>query len=107
MDRRKRFHHAYTIAMETDTQGYQVVAQQSKLVERTPQELTAISWAAFCTEVYTEADAMFRIQALDSTNLFERLKLALLLLKRKEKEIKLKLEKSGLNREDDSDTSSQ
>lgn len=92
--------------MQTDTQGYQVVAQQSNLAERTPQELTAISWAAFCTEVYAEADALFRIQALDSANLFERLKLGLLLLKQKEKDIKVKLKKSGLNRDDDCDTSS-
>ena len=91
--------------MNTDTQGYQVIAQQSSVVERSPQELTAISWAAFCTEVYAEADALYRIQALDSASLFERLKLALQLLKQKEKDIKVKLKKSGLSRDDDSSSS--
>ena len=49
LDRKGRFTQAYNVALSTDTQGY-CVPTGSKL-DRTPQELTAISWAAFCTNV--------------------------------------------------------
>lgn len=58
--------------------------------------MTAISWAAFCTEILTEIDATFRIQALDCDNLFERLKLASHMLRQKEGQMKAKLKKAGL-----------
>lgn len=93
-DRRKRFQQAYKVALETDFQGYSVVSQN--FTDYTPQEMTAISWAAFCTEILPEFDATFRIQALDCDNLFERLKLALHMLRTKENHLKEKLKKAGL-----------
>ena len=94
-DRLKRFRTAYQVAIDTDTQGYQLVNQESG--DRTPQELTAISWAAFCTDMVPEQqDAMFRVQALDTDNLFDRLKLAVFMLREKKKRLMQQIEKAGL-----------
>jgi hypothetical protein len=65
-------------------------------MERTPQELTAISWAAFCTNLLPEEDATFRIQSLDCDNLFDRLKLASHMLRQKKNQLKQQMEKAGL-----------
>jgi len=99
IDRRKRFRRAYDVALSTDTQGYQVVAanEESTVADRTPQELTALSWAAFCTELLPEVDAAIRIQALDCDNVFERLKLASVLMRRKKALLRSRMEKAGLN----------
>lgn len=93
LDRRARFRQAYEVACSTDTQGYCVVDKTS---DRTPQELTAISWAAFCTELLLEDDATFRIQALDSDSLFDRLKLASHMLRDKKAQLRVKMQKAGL-----------
>lgn len=53
LDRKGRFMQAYNVALSTDTQGY-CVSSGSK-IDRTPQELTAVSWAAFCTNVSSES----------------------------------------------------
>jgi hypothetical protein len=72
--------------------------------DRSPQELTAISWAAFCTEILPDEDAKFRIQALDCDNLFDRLKLASGLMRQKKVKLRLRMEKAGLKfRGDDFD----
>ena len=98
-DRLKRFRTAYQVAMDTDTQGYQLVNQE--VGDRTPQELTAISWAAFCTDNVPEPqDAMFRVQALDTDNLFDRLKLAVFMLRAKKKKLMQQIEKAGLKGSD-------
>ena len=68
----------------------------SSNLERTPQELTAISWAAFCTNVLPEEDAAYRIQALDSDDVFERLKLASHMLREKKKRLRQLMEKAGI-----------
>ena len=69
---------------------------QDSTVDRTPRQLSALSWAAFCTEMLPEEDATFRIQALDCDNLFERLKLASHMLRQKETALRAKMEKAGL-----------
>jgi hypothetical protein len=94
LDRRGRFRQAYNVALSTDTQGYCV--PQNKKVDRTPQELTAISWASFCTNVLPEEDAAYRIQALDAEDLFERLKLASHMLREKKNRLRQLMEKAGL-----------
>lgn len=102
IDRRKRFRKAYEVALSTDTQGYQVVGTTSSTTnptstgDRTPRELTAISWAAFCTEILPEEDAAVRIQAIDCDNLLDRLKLALALLRRKKVRLRKQMERAGL-----------
>jgi hypothetical protein len=99
LDRRGRFRQAYQVAMDTDTQGYFLPQQDAN--DRTPQELTAISWAAFCTEVLAEDDAAFRIQALDSESLLDRLKLASHMLQEKKSQLQTKLIKAGVRGEDE------
>lgn len=98
IDRRRRFRRAYEIALATDTQGYQVVASAvTTTADRTPQELTAISWAALCTDLVPEAeDAFFRVQALDCDSLLNRLKLASSLLRQKKAKLRARMEKAGL-----------
>ena len=104
LDRRGRFIRAYQVALDTDTQGYFLSKQDT--VDRTPQELTAISWAAFCTELLEEDDATFRIQALDSESLLDRLKLASYMLQEKKATLQTKMEKAGLRGDDVDDESS-
>lgn len=99
LDRRGRFMRAYHVALETDTQGYFLPNQDS--VERDPKELTAISWAAFCTEILEEDDATFRIQALDSDILLDRLKLASHMLQEKKAALQTKMEKAGLKSDEE------
>jgi len=94
LDRKGRFSQAYNVALSTDTHGYCV--PKSSKVDRSPQELTAVSWAAFCTNTLPEEDASFRIQALDAEDLFERLKLASHMLREKKKLIRRMMEKAGL-----------
>mmetsp|Transcript_102239 Transcript_102239/g.295821 ORF Transcript_102239/g.295821 Transcript_102239/m.295821 type:complete len:350 (-) Transcript_102239:1743-2792(-) len=94
LDRRGRFRQAYSVALETDTQGY--CLPKSSDIERTPQELTALSWAAFCTNLLPEEDAAFRIQALDSDDLFERLKLGSHMLREKKNLLREQMKKAGL-----------
>mmetsp|Transcript_4906 Transcript_4906/g.12956 ORF Transcript_4906/g.12956 Transcript_4906/m.12956 type:complete len:159 (-) Transcript_4906:372-848(-) len=104
MDRRGRFREAYNIALATDTQGYQLSKIATALCsndsslrrERTPQQLAAISWAAFCTEPFPEQDATVRIRALDCDNLFDRLKMAMHMLGEKKTALKNAMKEAGL-----------
>jgi hypothetical protein len=68
---------------------------------RSAQELTAISWAAFCTDMSPEQDTTYRLQALDCDNLFQRLQLALRMLSIKKKMLKKRVEKAGLRNIDE------
>lgn len=95
LDRRGRFKQAYGIALSTDNQGY-TMGQGAVAVDRSPQELTAISWAAFCTDIMATEDAAFRIQALDCDNLFDRLKLAAHMLKEKKRRLKAAMKEAGI-----------
>jgi hypothetical protein len=105
IDRRKRFRRAYDVALATDTQGYQVFATTSGIgggnvtstADRTAPELVAISWAAFCTEVLPEMDAVVRIQALDCENVFHRLKLASALMRQKKALLRSRMKKARLS----------
>ena len=98
IDRRRRFERAYQIALSTDTQGYQY---SGKPCDRTPQELTAVSWAAFCSELLPEEDAMVRLEALNCENLGHRLKIANVVLRRKKALLLSRMEKAGLKATDD------
>ena len=102
-DRRRRFQKAYQVALSTDTQGYCVASpNQMKTTERTAQELTAISWAAFCTEIFP--DATYRIQALDADQLFERLKLASHMLRERKTDLRLLMKDAGLTLKSDNNS---
>jgi hypothetical protein len=99
LDRRGRFQHAYEVAMDTDSQGYLSAATTD---ERSPKELTALSWAAFCTEEDPDGgNAAFRVQAMGETNLLERLKLASQVLKLRRGQLETEMKKAGLSKKDD------
>ena len=109
-DRRKRFRQSYEVAMATDTQGYCVSSTAANSTttrssDRSPQELTALSWASFCTELVPDEDTTFKIQALDCDDLFERLKLASDMLRAKKADLKEKMKKAGLTFRDEEDES--
>jgi len=91
-DRSLRFREAFDIAKAKDEQGYNVVYENSGEINLTVQDLTAISWAAFCTEEDPFVDSFYRLQALDCKDLFKRLKLASLMLKKKIIEVERRLE---------------
>ena len=81
LTRLQRYQQAHEEALASDSQGYCVSIKDDRL--RSPQDLTAVSWAAFCTEAVNELDAPYRLQALDTPDLVERLKLGLYLLNEK------------------------
>lgn len=93
LDRQGRFKKAYDIALSTDTQGYRVTDDTG---DRTAQQLTAVSWAAFCTDLLPSDESTYRIQALDSDNLFERLKLASQMLRELKARLRVKMHKAGI-----------
>ena len=95
-DRLSRFHTAYPTALATDTQGYSITATDENSTGKTPQELTAISWAAFQADLVPEMNPTHRIQALDTDDLFDRLKLASHMMKQKEAELRQELVKAGI-----------
>jgi hypothetical protein len=92
-DRMSRYRQAYEVALSTDTQGYRVTDDTGT---RSARELTAISWAAFCTDILSSEESTYRIQALDSDNLFERLKLASQMLREKKARLRVKMQKAGI-----------
>lgn len=97
--------------MSTDTQGYSVSGSTgSDSGQLSAQELTATSWAAFCSEIVAEEDATYRIQALDTDKLFERLKLAAYMLREKKAGLEKLMIKDGIkfrekDKKDDVDNS--
>lgn len=107
LDRLAQFRQAFESAKETDTFGYvlqptnaiddppQTESKQSKV--RTPKDLTAISWAAFCTgEKNNIKRDVVKIQALDITNVLQRLQLASAMLREEKKVWKAKLALAGI-----------
>lgn len=106
LDRRRRFQQAYRIAMESDSQGYVSASSRGDAVSsRTQKELTAVSWAAYMTEIMPEADATYRIQAMDNTDVFERLKLASFMLREKRDRLQKQLDIANVKKKkkDDDD----
>jgi Lon protease-like protein len=105
-DRRRRFQQAYRVAMESDTQGYVSASSRVDAVSsRTQKELTAVSWAAYMTDIIPEEDATYRIQAMDHTDVFERLKLASFMLREKRDQLQKQLDIANVNKKkkDDDD----
>ena len=120
LDRMGRFRRAYELAKETDAQGYISSTEADNSSEnRSLQDLSAISWAAFETErlheddedagivvgadgqLLASSDTLYRMQALASTGIMDRMKLALTCLHNKRVEINKALKEVGLKYEDD------
>ena len=104
LDRRRRFQQAYRVAMESDTQGYVSGSSGGESYSRrSSKELTAVSWASYMTEIMPEQDATYRIQAMDETDVFERLKLASYMLREKRDRLQKQLDKADVKKKKDED----
>lgn len=104
LDRSGRFRSAFKTAKATDHQGY-IKPLSASRCERSLQDLTAISWAAFCTDEDAQETTTYRIQALDCDELFERLKLGSHMVKEKKENLEQLMKKNGIkfeSRDDDS-----
>ncbi|KAL7550166.1 hypothetical protein ACHAWF_013407 [Thalassiosira exigua] len=79
---------------------------QSKQV-RTPKDLTAISWAVFCTgeKNNIQRDVM-KIQSLDMTNVMQRLQLGVAMLSEEKEKMKAKLALAGIKEDTGGDDGS-
>jgi hypothetical protein len=65
LNRKGRFRQAYNGALSTDTQGY---VSSNSAADRTAQELTALSWASFCTNVSRRSASPFGFCICRETN---------------------------------------
>jgi len=93
VDRYEQFKSVMEEAKDSDSQGY--VIQQTDANDKLPQskkrskkELVAMSWAAFCTgnDNNVQHDVI-KIQALDITNVIQRLQLASAMLRDEKKKL--------------------
>lgn len=79
--RKGKFLESYRDAYSTDCQGYKISSSPSNPSDRSLKELTALSWAYFCSELNNSDIVSYRLRALEITNLCERLSLARSMLK--------------------------
>jgi len=82
-NRRSRFERAYQVAKSTDMQGYKSTLSSTEPDEknsRSLQDLTALSWAYFCTEEDPTESLVYRLRAVECDDLCLRLKLALMMM---------------------------
>jgi len=109
LDRVAQFQQAFEDAKETDNQGYILqpttatdnLSKDEQVVLRSPKDLTAISWAAFCTGPKDNSKESIKrqaiqIQALDMTNVIQRMQLAAAMLREEQNSLKAKLALAGI-----------
>jgi hypothetical protein len=104
IDRVEQFRQAFESAKETDTFGYVLQptldnpkSEAKGAAVRTAKDLAAISWAAFCTgEKNNIGRDVMKIQALDMTNVVQRLQLAAAMLRDEKKKCMAKLVSAGI-----------
>jgi len=109
LDRVAQFQQAFEDAKETDNQGYILqpttatdnLSKDEQVRLRSPQDLTAISWAAFCTGPKDNSKESIKrqaiqIQALDMTNVIQRMQLAAAMLREEQNSLKAKLALAGI-----------
>ncbi len=107
IDRVAQFYQAFESAKEADTFGYIFQSthapdnlstqKDSKGTIRNSKDLAAISWASFCTgEKNNLQRDVIKIQALDTTNVLQRLQLAAAMLREEKKKWKAKLALAGI-----------
>ena len=110
LDRVAQFQQAFEDAKETDNQGYilqpttatdNLSSTDEQVVLRSPKDLTAISWAAFCTGPKDNSKESIKrqaiqIQALDMTNVIQRMQLAAAMLREEQNSLKAKLALAGI-----------
>jgi hypothetical protein len=109
IDRVAQFYQAFESAKEADTFGYisqstthadnlsKQTTDSNKGTIRNSKDLAAISWASFCTgEKNNLQRDVIKIQALDTTNVLQRLQLAAAMLREEKKKWKAKLALAGI-----------
>lgn len=105
IDRVEQFRQAFENAKDIDTFGYVLPPTLDILPKslergatfRTAKDLAAISWAAFCTgDQNNIAKDVIKIQALDTTNVLQRLQLAAAMLRDEKKKCRAKLALAGI-----------
>lgn len=104
IDRVEQFRQAFESAKETDTFGYVLQptldnpkSEAKGAAVRTAKDLAAISWAAFCTgEKNNIGRDVMKIQALDMTNVLQRLQLAAAMLRDEKKKCMAKMVSAGI-----------
>ena len=102
-DRRARYYKAFEDAKISDTQGYiSPAVDPKKTTIRSLKDLTAISWAVFCTADPVDLSEteeiqynVFKIQALDTKSVLQRLNLGAAMLRMEKKKLKAKLALAG------------
>ena len=102
-DRRARYYKAFEDAKISDTQGYiSPAVDPKKTTIRSLKDLTAISWAVFCTADPADLSEteeiqynVFKIQALDTKSVLQRLNLGAAMLRMEKKKLKAKLALAG------------
>jgi len=101
-NRRDRLNEAFKIAKINDMQGYRISSLEStsSATSRSVQDLTALSWAYFSTEDNSVDILAHRLQALECTDLCERLRLALVMLLEKSSALKKTLRSLKSNDQD-------
>ncbi len=106
-DRMTQFYQAFESAKEADTFGYILQSThapdnlskqtKSKQTIRNSKDLAAISWASLCTgEKNNLQRDVIKIQALDTTDILQRLQLAAAMLREEKKKWKAKLVLAGI-----------
>jgi hypothetical protein len=106
-DRMTQFSQAFESAKEADTFGYILQSTnapdnlskqtKSKQTIRNSKDLAAISWASLCTgEKNNLQRDVIKIQALDTTDVLQRLQLAAAMLREEKKKWKAKLALAGI-----------
>lgn len=86
--RRSKFLESYRDAFAADCQGYKFCSLQNDASQRSFKELTAISWAYFCSELNNSDILSYRLRALEITNLCQRLSLARSMMKELRSELR-------------------
>lgn len=116
LDRVAQFQKAFESAKEADTFGYVLQPattatddlsrkgpEEGPSSARTAKDLVAISWAAFCVgENDSIQREVLKIQALDITNVLQRLQLAAAMLREDKKKWKAKLALAGIKDQEES-----
>ncbi|KAL3777219.1 hypothetical protein ACHAW5_007652 [Stephanodiscus triporus] len=110
-DRVAQFYQAFESAKEADTFGYIFQSTDapdnlSNQTIRNSKDLVAISWASFCTGDRNNLQRdVVKIQALDTTNVLQRLQLAAAMLREEKKKWKAKLALAGITDSGNADAS--
>jgi len=106
-NRRDRLNEAFKIAKINDMQGYRISssASTSSATSRSIQDLTALSWAYFSTDDNPVDILACRLQALECTELCERLRLALVMLLEKRSKLRITVQSLKMSTDQDDDES--